>query len=147
MRNTCWGQNFARSLNIYCGHGAGFDLMGPLNWPNDVCDWIGNLHWPNYVCISQDRRFLIAPSLALRWGWWLELIAPRFFFLNIATNVLSACFAVAIFASAVVWYCYISVNNVALACAYFTLVAYPSVFKVLEDLRFSLNDLANWALK
>ena len=67
----------------------------------------------------------------------------RDFFVRSATNVLLAFVVVAIFASTIVWSCFISVNNASLTCADFTLAAYPLVFKVLEDLRFSLNALAS----
>ena len=80
MRNTHWGRTFARSLNRYCGHGVDFDRMGTLHWPNDVRDWMGHLHWSNDVRIFWDRHSLLALSLALRWGRWLELIAPQLFF-------------------------------------------------------------------
>ena len=68
-------------------------------------------------------------------------------FVNSATNVLSSCVAVARFSSAMVWSWYISVNNDALVCVDCTLAAYPSVFEVLDYLWFSLNALAEWALK
>ena len=62
-------------------------------------------------------------------------------FINIATDVLSACVGVATFASAMVWSFYVSVNKSALACADCALAAYLLVFEVLEDFRVSLNAL------
>ena len=70
---------------------------------------------------------------------WVEISA--IVFVNSATNVMSAFVDVAIFYTAMVWSCCILVKNFALACADFTLAAYPSVFEVLDYLRFSLNTL------
>ena len=68
-------------------------------------------------------------------------------FINSATNVLLACVVVAIFASAMVCSCCISVNNAALNFVDCTLDVYPSVFEVIEDLRVYSNALAKGALK
>ena len=82
---------------------------------------------------------------AVRVATWVDISA--IIFINIATGVLSACVDVARFTSAMVWSCCISLNNTALACADFTLSAYPLVFEVLEDLFVSLNAIGKWDLK
>ena len=50
-------------------------------------------------------------------------------FVNSAINFLSDCVAIARFASAMVWYCCILVNNAVLDCEDCTLAAYPSFSK------------------
>ena len=147
MSNTRWGRTFSRSLNRYCSHGADFDRLGTLHWPNDIHDQQKHVHWPNNVQIFWEGRFVITPvtSFAGRVATWVE--SSAIVFVNIVTNVLSACVAVARFTSAMVWSCCISVNNAALACVDFTLAAYPSVSEVLEDLRVSLNTLVKQAFK
>ena len=77
-------------------------------------------------------------SFAVRVATWLK--SSKIVFVNSATEVLLACVAVAIFASARVWSCCISVKISALACAACTFAAYPLVFEVLDDLQVSLND-------
>ena len=62
-------------------------------------------------------------------------------FVNGATEVLLACVSVARFTSARVWFFYILVKCDVLACVDCTFEAYPSVFKVLDDLWVSLNAL------
>ena len=79
-------------------------------------------------------------SFAVRIETWVE--SSAILFVNSATDVLSACVVVEIFASARVWSCCILVNRAALACADFTFAAYPLVFEVLDDLQVSLNALA-----
>ena len=60
-------------------------------------------------------------------------------FVNSATEVLSACVAVAIFSSANMWSCCILVKSTELACAVCKFAAYLSVFEVLDDLWVSLK--------
>ena len=71
---------------------------------------------------------------------WVEISA--IVFVNSATNVMSAFVDVAIFYTAMVWSCCILVKNFALACADFTLAAYPSLFEVLDGIQVFLNALA-----
>ena len=76
---------------------------------------------------------------------WLE--SSEIVFVSRATDVLSACVAVAIFTSARVWSCCMSVNSSAFAYAACTCAPYPSVLEVLEYLLVSLKARAKRVLK
>ena len=94
------------------------------------------------------RRVLLecaVSSFAVRVATWVEIY--EIVFANSATEVLSYCVAVAIFARARVWSCCISVNSSTLDCADCKSAAYLLVFEVLDDLWVSLNALAKRALK
>ena len=67
------------------------------------------------------------------------LKSSEILFVNSATEVLSACFAVTRFASTRVWSCCILVKSAALAYADCTCAAYTLVFEVLDDIWVSLN--------
>ena len=84
-------------------------------------------------------------SFAVSSATWLD--SSEIVFVSSATDVLSACVVVARFASARVWYCCISVNSSAFACALFTCATYPSVLGFLKGLLVSLKVRAKWVLK
>ena len=84
-------------------------------------------------------------SFAVSSTTWLE--SSEIVFVSSATNVLSACVAVARLASAWVWYCCISVNSSAFACAACTCATYLSFLEVFEDILVSLKARAKWVLK
>ena len=103
-----------------------------------VVDWCPD-------CFIQAFLAYVVASLEVRWATWLDI--SDIVFVRITTDVLSTCVAVAIFASARVWSCCISVRSSALACAACTCAAQPSIFEVLEDLWVSLKTRAKWALE
>ena len=88
------------------------------------------------------RAFLecAVDSFTVRVATWVDI--SDIVFVNIATEVLSDCVAVARFASTRVWSYCILVNSTALDCDDFTFSAYPLVFRVLDDLWVTLNALA-----
>ena len=67
------------------------------------------------------------------------LDSSKIVFVNSVTEVMSACVAVARFASTRVWSCCILVKSAALAFADCRFAAYPSVFEVLDGLQVSLK--------
>ena len=99
--------------------------------------WLGTNNVPIFRRAFADYAVV---DFAVRVVTWLEILEIVFF--NSATENVSSCVAIAIFASARVWSCCILVKIAALACADFTLASYPSVFKVMDDIQVSLNTLA-----
>ena len=97
------------------------------------------LGWGQIMSRFFRRAFLdcAVAVFVVRVATWLE--SSEIFFVNSATNVMSACVAVTSFDSVRVWSCCISVKSAALACTACTFSAYPLVFEVLDDLQVSLN--------
>ena len=102
--------------------------------------------------VEQSPDFLIRAfsscavvSFAVRWATCID--SSDIVFMRSATDVLSACVAVARFASARVWYYWILVKSATLACAACTCDTQPLVFEVLEGIQVSLKSQVKWALK
>ena len=107
--------------------------MGSDFWTPDGHAWPGT----NDVIIFPDGNYWIALSFAVRVATWLD--SSDIVFVNSATEVLSACVAVARFARARVWYCCILAKRAPLDCVACTFAEYPLVFEVLDDILVSLN--------
>ena len=84
-------------------------------------------------------------SFAVRIATWIE--SSEIAFVNSTTKVLSACVAIARFASASVWSLCILVKSATLACAGCTFAAYPLVFEVMHYISVSFIALVKRALK
>ena len=87
----------------------------------------------------------VVASFAVSSATWLD--SSETVFVRSVTDFLSACVAVARFASARMWSCCISAESYAFACAACTCATYSSVPEVLEDLLVSLKARSKWVLK
>ena len=92
--------------------------MGSDHCTHDVRAWLVVNDVPIFRRLFLERA---VASFAVRVLTWVE--SSDIVFVNSVTKVLSACVAVAIFASARVWSCCILVKSSALACAARTFAA------------------------
>ena len=124
------------------------------SWVEFWSDGFGFLYarWPCSSgakrCTNFSRRAFsdcAIVSFAVRVATWIDI--SEIVFVNSATEVVSACVAIAIFDSARVWSCYILAKIAALVCVACTFDTYTLVFEVLDDLQVSLKAWAKWALK